>query len=72
MIDVNDQYATHVTARLIDFYGAATPWHRGLWTVGLVLTLRELLEASEAVRSGVLHQRAFHPTGWPRGRFPLR
>ena len=58
MIDVNQQYETHVAARLLDFYGAATPWHRNLWTLGLVLTLKELLEATEAVRGAILHQPA--------------
>lgn len=58
MIDVNQTYETHVAARLLDFFGAATPWHRGLWTLGLVLTLKELLEATEAVRGAILHQPA--------------
>jgi hypothetical protein len=34
--------------------GAKTPWHRGLWTPGTVLSLKEVLEASEAVQAGVL------------------
>jgi hypothetical protein len=55
MIDVNDQYERQVAARLLDFCRMATPWHRGLWGLGLVLTLKEILEASEAVRSGILH-----------------
>ena len=53
MIDVNQQYDMHVAARLLEFFGASTPWHRNLWTVGLVLTLKELLEVTEAVRGGV-------------------
>jgi hypothetical protein len=56
MIDVNEQYDALVGARLLDFFGTRTPWHRGLWTIGLVLTLRELLEVSEAVRSSILYQ----------------
>jgi hypothetical protein len=56
MIDVNQQYDMHVAARLLEFFGASTPWHRNLWTVGLVLTLKELLEVTEAVRGGVLFQ----------------
>jgi hypothetical protein len=56
MIDVNQQYEMHVAERLLEFFGAATAWHRNLWTVGLVLTLKELLEAAEAVRGGVLFQ----------------
>lgn len=56
MIDVNRPYDMHVAARLLEFFGAATPWHRTLWTLGLVLTLKELLEATKAVRGGVLYQ----------------
>ena len=35
---------TLVGARLLDFFGTRTHWHRRLWTIGLVLTLKELLE----------------------------
>lgn len=44
-------YDQHVAARLLDFFDTATPWHRGLWNPGLVLTLKETLEASEAFRA---------------------
>jgi hypothetical protein len=47
-----------VAARLLDFFNAKTPWHRGLWNPGLVLTLREILEASEAARRSVLTEEA--------------
>ena len=53
MLAVNG-FDGHVAARLLDFFGQATPWHRRLWNPGLVLTLRETLEASEAVRFAVL------------------
>ncbi len=56
MIDVNDQYDALVGARLLDFFGTRTHWHRRLWTIGLVLTLKELLEVSSAVRSSILFQ----------------
>lgn len=56
MIDVNVKYESHVGARLLDFFGSTTPWHRSLWTLGLVLTLNELLEATEAVRRAILRQ----------------
>ena len=56
MIDVNDQYDSLVGARLLDFFGTRTHWHRRLWTIGLVLTLKELLEVSSAVRSSVLYK----------------
>jgi hypothetical protein len=44
-------YDQHVGARLLDFFDAATPWHRSLWNPSLVLTLKETLEASEAFRA---------------------
>ena len=56
MIDVNDEYDTLVGARLLDFFGTRTHWHRRLWTLGLVLTLKELLEVSRAVRSSILYK----------------
>lgn len=52
-------YDGYIAARVLDFFGSTTPWQRGLWCTGLVLTLKELLEASEAVRAGVLHEEAF-------------
>lgn len=51
-------YEQHVGARLLDFFGAITPWHRRLWSTGVVLTLKEVLEATEAVRAGVLSEPA--------------
>jgi len=54
-VDVN-AFRTYVVARLLDFFRAGTPWHRGLWTTGLVLSLRETTEAAEAVQAGVLHE----------------
>jgi hypothetical protein len=63
MIDVNQPHDVHVAARLLEFFGAATPWHRNLWTVGLVLTLKELLEVTEAVRGGVLFQNSVEKLG---------
>jgi hypothetical protein len=43
-------------ARLLDFFGSRTPWSRTLWNSGLILTLREILEASEAAQSQVLSE----------------
>lgn len=51
-----DLYDSHVGARLLDFFGAITPWHRRLWSTGTVLTLKEILEASEAVRASALNE----------------
>lgn len=56
MIDTVNPFEQHVGARLLDFFGEATPWQRSLWNVGLCLTLREVLEASEAVRVGALSE----------------
>ena len=52
-----------IGARLLDFFATATPWHRALWNPGLCLTLRELLEASEAVHNDVLHKGALKALG---------
>ena len=49
----------HAAARLLDFMDPAAPWYRSLWCPGTALTLRETLEASEAVGVGVLSQSAF-------------
>jgi hypothetical protein len=70
MIDVNQQYEMHVAARLLEFFGAATAWHRNLWIVGLVLTLKELLEAAEAARGGVLFQNSVETSPAPPWHSP--
>lgn len=43
-----------VAARLLDFFGAETPWQRRLWDVGTCLTLHEIVEAADAVVAGAL------------------
>jgi hypothetical protein len=53
-------FQNHVGARLSEFFNRRTPWHRGLWSPGLALTLKETLEASEAASSGVLSEAALH------------
>lgn len=45
-----------IAARLLDFFAWNTRWNRALWDVGSILSLKEVLEASEAVRDGVLSQ----------------
>jgi hypothetical protein len=45
-----------IAARLLEFFAAATPWHRRLWNTSLALGLREVLEAAEATRAGVLSE----------------
>lgn len=55
MLIVNN-FDSLVAARLLEFFDFRTPWHRRLWATGLILTLRELLEASEMVAAKVLYQ----------------
>jgi hypothetical protein len=50
-----DPFAKLVVARFLDFFASKTQWQRRLWGSGIVLTLREVLEASQAVRAGILH-----------------
>jgi len=57
--DVNE-WEQLVAARLLEIFDAKTPWHRSLWNPGLVLTLSEILEASEAVRMSVLSEEALN------------
>lgn len=46
-------------ARLLDFLDVRTSWHRALWNPGLVVSLKEIPEASDAVQSGILAERSF-------------
>ena len=41
-------------ARLVELLAPSTPWNRSLWSLNTVLTLREILEAAEASRAGIL------------------
>jgi len=54
-------YAEDVVARLRDFFLPHAHWQRRLWNVGLLLHLREMIEASEAARARALSQEAL---GW--------
>jgi hypothetical protein len=40
-----NQFDMEASARLLEFFGDSTPWHRSLWGVGSVLAAREVLEA---------------------------
>ncbi len=55
MLIVNP-FESLVAARLQEFFDVRAPWHRRLWATGLILTLREVLEASEMVAAKVLFQ----------------
>ena len=57
MIPVNESEA-RIGARLLDFFDSRSPWNRRLWHVGLSTTLREVLEAAEAVSAGVLSRQS--------------
>jgi hypothetical protein len=49
--------------RLVEFLAPNTPWHRPLWSIGTVLTLRELIEAAQAMRYGVLSEESVKVLG---------
>jgi hypothetical protein len=53
-------YDSHVWARITDFLSPTTVWQRRLWAIGTILSLRELVEAAEAVREGVLFDASFN------------
>ncbi len=55
MLTVNP-FESLVAARLLEFFDTRTPWHRRLWATGLILTLRETIEASDMVAAKVLYQ----------------
>jgi hypothetical protein len=55
MLNVNP-YEQHVAARILDFCGAKTPWHRALWAPGTILTMKEVLEGAEALQAGILSE----------------
>ena len=54
-----DPYDKETAVRLLDFFGSGSPWQRRLWSSGVVLTLKEVLEASQAMRQGVLSSETF-------------
>src|SRR5580658_11085821 len=51
-----DSFGKQVAARLLDFFGSATPWHRALWCSSVCMALDEVVEASQAHRAGVLSE----------------
>jgi len=42
--------------RLLELLALNTPWHRSLWSVGIALSIAELLEACEAFQAGTLSE----------------
>ncbi|HET7205779.1 MAG TPA: hypothetical protein VFI95_04285, partial [Terriglobales bacterium] len=64
MLNVN-LFESHIVARLLDFFSSKSAWQRALWSSGIVLTLREILEASEHVAKGVISQPSLdHAASW--------
>jgi hypothetical protein len=57
MISPVNRYEQLVCARILDFLSSKAHWNRGLWNVGTILALREVLEASEAQRDGHLSEK---------------
>jgi hypothetical protein len=49
-----NSFEQHVAARLLEFFRPSIHWNRALWNIGTVLAIREVLEASEAHRAGIL------------------
>lgn len=50
----DNPFEATVAARFLDFFNWPMSWRRSLWGSGIILTLKEVLEASEAVRAHVL------------------
>ena len=64
MLNVN-ALEKHVVARLLDFFDSKSPWHRGLWNSGTILSIRETLQAAEAVADKILSNGSIHNVaGW--------
>src|SRR5579864_8573354 len=53
---IQDQFGAEVAARILEFFGSATPWQRRLWSPSAFLVLKEVIEASHAVRFGILNE----------------
>ena len=52
---VNPQDAV-AFGRLMEFLSPTPPWSRSLWSIGLVLGLQELCEASTVLQAGTLSE----------------
>src|SRR5579883_767474 len=57
-----DPFEKRVVARLLDFFGSGIPWFRRLWCSSALLALEEVLEASYAIRAGILGEELFGAT----------
>jgi hypothetical protein len=57
-VTTTDNYADAVFHRLAELVHPGVRWQRSLWNTGLVLCLKEIIEASDAVQSGALSSKA--------------
>ena len=63
-----DNFAVSVMQRTAEFVDPGVRWQRSLWNTGLVLCLKELIEASDAVRTGALSSQSVKWLAeWARG-----
>lgn len=54
---------TLVGARVVELFAQNAPWHRSLWSIGIILSSAELLEACAAVQSGILSEASLRRLG---------
>ena len=52
------KFGEAVRNRVAEFFDPAVQWQRALWNTGLLLSLKEIVEASDGVREGALHPAA--------------
>lgn len=52
-----------IVARLVEFLTPSTSWNRSLWSPGTILQLKELLEAVDASRQGILRSKPLERLG---------
>ncbi|WP_027006090.1 hypothetical protein [Conexibacter woesei] len=65
----SDPFTKRMVGRMLDFFAVGTPWQRRLWNVSTGTALREIVEASEAVRDRALGQTSLD---WFRESFKER
>lgn len=51
-----DNYSTHVAARIEEYVDDKVPWQRSLWQLGTVLTLKEVVEYADQFRRGATRE----------------
>jgi hypothetical protein len=64
----SDNFAVSAMQRTAEFVDPGVRWQRSLWNTGLVLCLKELIEASDAAQSGALSSQSVKWLAeWARG-----